>query len=651
MSEFAQGRDPLTALLKGDHPSHRWLERLPVAAYTCDADGLITFYNRFAADLWGREPLLNDPAECFCGSSRLFSADGQPLPFERSWMALAIRDDREYRGEEILVERPGGERRTVLAHATPFHDASGRVCGALNLLIDVTEQRRAEAAARLRDRALDSFSQGVCIADATLPEYPITYINQGFTRITGYAPEEVIGRNGRFLQGPKTDPAAVAKVREAIFEGRPCAVELLNYRKDGTTFWNALSLSPVHDESGRLTHYVGVQTDVTRSRKIEEQLRQAQKMEALGHLAGGVAHDFNNMLTVINGYSEILIPRFDPDDTTRIFLTEIARAGERAAAMTRQLLAFSRQQVLEPRVLDLNAEIRDAERLLRRLIGEDILLTTVLAPGLGRVRVDPGQMQQVLLNLAVNSRDAMPQGGRLTIETRDVTLDENVVRANPAARPVAYAMLSVSDTGCGMDEETRQHLFEPFFTTKGPGKGTGLGLATVYGIVTQSGGFIDVYTEAGLGTTFKVYLPQVKGPLSTSKSHPGLRPLVRGTETVLLAEDEAAVRSLAVQILRSCGYEVVEAGDGQEAIRVAEQYPGRIDLVITDVVMPHVSGRMLVERLAALRPGVKVLYLSGYTDDAIIRHGLLEAEVAFLQKPFTASGLAQKVRDVLDEVR
>jgi PAS domain S-box-containing protein len=627
------------------------LERLPVAAYTCDADGLITFYNRFAADLWGREPRLNDPADRFCGSSRLFSADGNPLAFEQAWTARAIRDDREYRGEEILVERADGDRRTVLAHATPFHDASGRVCGALNILIDVTDQRRAEGVARLLDRALDSFTQGVCIADATLPEHPLTHVNQGFTQITGYAAEEAIGRNARFLQGPKTDPATVAEVREAIRNGRPCAVELLNYRKDGTTFWNALSLSPVHDDAGRLTHYVGVQTDVTRSRKIEEQLRQAQKMEALGHLAGGVAHDFNNMLTVINGYSELLLPRFDTGDMTRTFLIEIARAGERAAAMTRQLLAFSRQQVLEPRVLDLNAEIRDAEKMLRRLIGEDILLTTVLTPGLGRVRVDPGQMQQVLLNLAVNSRDAMPQGGRLTIETRDVALDENFVRAHPGARPGSYAMLAVSDTGCGMDEETRARLFEPFFTTKKPGKGTGLGLATVYGIVTQSGGCLEVYSEAGLGTTFKVYLPRFTGPLSTTRSSQGMRPLLRGSETVLLAEDEAAVRTLAGKILRSCGYEVVEAGDGQEALQVAEQHQGRIDLVITDVVMPHVSGRMLAERLAELRPGVKVLYLSGYTDDAIIRHGLLEAEIAFLQKPFTASGLAQKVRDVLDDVR
>jgi PAS domain S-box-containing protein len=382
---------------------------------------------------------------------------------------------------------------------------------------------------------------------------------------------------------------------------------------------------------------------------LEEQLRQSQKMEAIGKLAGGVAHDFNNLLTVIHGYSDLILR--DLDEKSRFFqdISEIKKASEHAASLTRQLLAFSRKQVLQPKIFDLNDLVSNMDKMLRRMIGEDIQLVTLLSEDLGRVKVDPGQIEQVIFNLAINARDAMPKGGKLTIETSNVLLDENYARLHVGVTPGHYVMLSISDTGIGMTPEIKERIFEPFFTTKEKGKGTGLGLSTVYGIVKQSGGNIWVYSEPGQGTTFKIYLPTIEEITDVLEAKVVPTKSLQGSETILLAEDEEAVKKFASMTLQSYGYKVLEAANGEEALRVVqEQPPGFIRLMLTDVVMPGMSGRELANSLQLLQPEMKVLYMSGYTDNAIVHHGVLDPGMAYIQKPFTPDGLASKVREILD---
>jgi len=426
-------------------------------------------------------------------------------------------------------------------------------------------------------------------------------------------------------------------------------IEVRWRRKDGRPITVRLSGRTLTNSQGQATEFEMIAEDVTERRALEDQLRQSQKMEAIGRLAGGIAHDFNNLLTVIKGYSELMLEELELADPLHSEVEEIKKAADRAASLTRQLLAFSRQQVLAPRVLDLNAVIHNMDRLLHRLLGEDIELTTHLEPSLGHTKADPGQIEQVVMNLAVNARDAMPNGGKLTIETMNVELDENYVREHVTVRPGSYVMIAISDTGIGMTEEIRGRIFEPFFTTKEPGKGTGLGLSTVYGIVKQSDGYVWVYSEAGIGTTFKVYLPRVDAPADVTPHETNGLPNHRGTETILLVEDEDGVRALVRQILLKQGYTVIESRHGGEALLLCERHHGTIDLLLTDVVLQQMSGRELAERLIRLRPEMRVLYISGYTDDAIVQHGVLNAGTAFLQKPFTTDALNRKVRQVLNE--
>lgn len=498
---------------------------------------------------------------------------------------------------------------------------------------------------RLLITAIEQGYESVLITDR---DGTIVYVNPAFERISGYSRAEVIGQNPRILKSGRHDQAFYENLWGTINAGQPWHGRIVNRKKDGTFYTIEATISPVRDEHA-IVNYVAVRRDVTAELQREEQYRQAQKMGVIGRLAGGVAHDFNNLLTIISGYTNFLLQNHqDEQDPARKDIEQIKRATERAAELVRQLLVFSRKQALQPEILDLNRVVHHTEKMLRRLIGEDIQLVSTLAPNLGRVKADPSQMEQVILNLAVNGRDAMPYGGTLTIETANVDVDGTFIRLHHGLAPGPHVLLLISDTGIGMDTETRSHLFEPFFTTKEIGKGTGLGLATVYSIVTQSGGDIWVYSEPGQGSTFKIYLPRVDEPDTSIQPAWRSLPLPRGTETILLVEDEETVRTLAGRILTGAGYTVFKVDNGQAALQLSEQYTQPIHLLLTDVVMPHMSGRELAERLMAVRPDMKVLYMSGYTDNAIVRHDVLGPGTAFLSKPFTPDTLTRKIREVLE---
>jgi two-component system cell cycle sensor histidine kinase/response regulator CckA len=578
-------------------------------------------------------------------------------PDDRSVRAAAIeralgdgpRYDVEYR-----IVRPDGDIRVVKSQGEVERDHVGQPLRLFGILQDVTEQRRAEAARRAAEHRLEHV---VASSPAILFSLHITdgqfggidWMSDNVDGLLGYRVEETLGRDWWLnnIHVEERDSVVQQFIAEILSRGHSAA-EYRFRHADGKLRWLRGETRLVRDAAGQPGEVVGSLSDITERKGLENQFRQAQKMEAIGHLAGGIAHDFNNLLTVMGGYSDMLLAELPPEDSNREMVGEIRQAADRAAALTRQLLAFSRRTVLEPRVVDLNELVRDHEKMLRRLIGEDVQLTTDLEVALDRVKVDPGQLGQVIMNLAVNARDAMPTGGRLRIETRSVAPNDVAAEALPEATSGLYILLAITDTGVGITPDVRAHLFEPFFTTKQPGKGTGLGLATVYGIVKQSGGFIAVDSEPGRGTAFKIYFPAVTDAISTDPSPSGRRSRAVGAETILLVEDEDAVRSMINVVLRRAGYTVLETGRSSEAIRLAGEQR-RIDLLITDVVMPEMGGRELVEQVARVRPAIKVLYLSGYTDDAVVRHGVLQAEVAFLQKPFAMAALTNKVRQVLDE--
>jgi PAS domain S-box-containing protein len=464
-------------------------------------------------------------------------------------------------------------------------------------------------------------------------------------RLFGYTPRALVGRRVTELlpsAGPLGEPALAAQLDRV---GGRLTLHSDARRADGSTFPAEITVGAMRLEPERL--FAVFVHDLTERNRLEEQLRQAVKMEAIGRLAGGVAHDFNNQLTVINGYADLLLSSLPPEDGAREFLSEIRRSGEHAATLTRHLLAFSRKQRLVPQVLNLNTVLGELSKMLRRMLGADIHLVTDLDPELGAVRADPNQLEQVLINLAVNARDAMPQGGRLEICTRNLDpIDRS--EHNPEMPPGPRVLLDVRDSGAGMTEAVRLRIFEPFFTTKGPGKGTGLGLATVYGIVKQSGGHIEVLSAPGAGSAFRIYLPRVAEAAVFGMAPAETVQVPRGNETILLAEDEPSVRGIASVILRSCGYQVLEAAEGTEALRRLGEYTGPLHLLVTDVMMPRMNGAQLAEQVRKVRPDVRVLFISGYTADVMIPHGGPASDQGFLQKPFTPLSLARKVREVLD---
>jgi two-component system cell cycle sensor histidine kinase/response regulator CckA len=474
--------------------------------------------------------------------------------------------------------------------------------------------------------------------------------NPAMARILGYdSPQELIDSITDIGKQVYVDPGERARLMSELGASpRESVFDLQFYRKDGKKIWVRSSMRTVPGPDPEPFHYEGIVEDTTDRKLLEQQLHQAQKMEAIGRLAGGLAHDFNNLLTAILGYGQLTLANMSPTDPSRRYVEEITRAGERAATLTNHLLAFSRKQVFKPQILDLNHVITEIEKMLRRLIGEDVDLVTRLCGDLWRVRADRGQIEQVIMNMAVNARDAMPQGGDLTINTGNELLDERHPCCQIGLKPGPYVILSVTDTGCGIDAETISHIFEPFFTTKDQTKGTGLGLSTAYAVISQSGGYIWVESEPGSGTCFKIYLPKVDDPAESLGSPSSDESVPTGIETLLLAEDDPMVRELADTVLRDRGYTVLAAESAAEACILSDSFRGEIHLLLTDVVMPRTGGRELAERIRTRRPHIKVLYYSGYTGDTIANRGMLDPGVSFLEKPFTRSSLAKRVREVLD---
>ena len=510
---------------------------------------------------------------------------------------------------------------------------------------DITARKAAEATLRLQAAALNAAANPIVITDRA---GTIEWVNAAFSTSTGYSAEEAIGKNPRALiKSGLHAPEFYKEMWQTIVAGRVWHGEMQNRRKDDSVYVEDVTITPVASPGGEVSHFIAIKRDLTDERRQQMMLHQAQKMESVGRLAGGVAHDFNNLLSVILSYCDVALEDLKSGDPLREYLSEISGAGRRAAELTSQLLMFSRQHVLQPKVVNLNDVLTSMDRMLRRVLGEDIELVSVPRFPLGLVKIDPSSFEQVIMNLAVNARDAMPTGGKLTIETGEALLDEAFSRQHNGIRPGPYVMLAVSDTGIGMDQATQAKIFEPFFTTKEVGKGTGLGLATVFGIVQQSDGAIWVYSEPGKGTTFKVFLPLAAGEISRAAQP--LSEVRRGTETILLVEDEEPVRQIARSILERFGYRILEAKNGLEALALAESHLGPIDLLLTDVVMPQMSGPLLARQLALVRPHTQVICMSGYTDDAVVRHGVLDSRIAFLQKPLTPEKLRRKVRDLLDQ--
>jgi hypothetical protein len=537
-----------------------------------------------------------------------------------------------------------GSRVVVSLTASPVKDAQGLILGSSTIARDMTAQRKAHEAledSEHRYRLLfENNPQPMWVYDQQTLAF--LTVNDTAIRSYGFTREEFLGMTLRDIRPeediPKLLDATTVPSTEFRREG-----PWRHRKKDGQII--TVEITQHAFLFGERSACLVMATDITDRLRLEEQFQQAQRLESVGRLAGGVAHDFNNLLTVINGYAEMLLNEAPATGQTVEELREIRTAGERAAGLTQQLLAFSRRQAVQLSVININTVVSDTEKLLQRLIGEDIEFIARLSPDLGLIQADPGQIQQIVMNLAINSRDAMPNGGTILIETSNVTLDESYRAQHEGVRPGPHVMLAVTDTGSGMSSEVRARIFEPFFTTKALGKGTGLGLATVYGMVKQCGGWIWVYSEADRGTTFKIYLPRTDKPLSLAK--PALAVELHGDETILVVEDEAEVRKLALAGLASFGYSVHGASCGREALAFCREFGGTIDLVVTDVVMTDMNGREVARRIAEMRPSARILFMSGYTANVIAHHGVLDADVQCLQKPFTPESMARKVRDVL----
>ncbi|MDO9067257.1 MAG: PAS domain S-box protein [Deltaproteobacteria bacterium] len=509
---------------------------------------------------------------------------------------------------------------------------------------DITAHKRAKEERKRLMAAIEQVEESIVMTDA---QGNIQFVNPAFKRMTGYRGRDVLGLNPRLLKSGKQDDQFYSELWATITGGRTWKGRIVNKRKDGTLYTKETTISPVRNASGQIVNYVAVNRDVTEHLRLAAQLQQSQKLEAVGLLAGGVAHDYNNMLTVILGNAELALRKADPAQPLQAYLTGIIEAAKHSADITRQLLAFARKQTIAPVVLDLNRTVESMISMLRRLIGEDIDLAWLPGAGLCPLKMDPVQVDQILANLCVNARDAIADVGNITIETGNAVFDDDYCAHNTGFIAGAYGLLAVSDDGCGMDKETTNQIFEPFFTSKGLGQGTGLGLSTVYGIVKQNSGFINVYSEPGKGTTFRIYLPRYEGQAEDIRHNKAEEiPLSRG-ETVLLVEDEPAILKIAKVMLEELGYSVLTAGTPGEAIEMAKEHASEIRLLVTDVIMPDMNGLDLAKRIQPLFPNIKTLFMSGYTSNAIAQRGVLDADMPFIQKPFSMSDLAAKVRETL----
>ncbi len=625
------------------------LDDVKLIAVGLDAEGRVSYANPYLLQLTGYS------AEEVLGTSwfERFLPEEARLKVDGVFRELLVTRELPTQHENAILTR-SGEQRLVAWNNTVLFGDKGEFAGTMSIGEDITERRRAEAEIRMLHRAVEQSPVSVVVADR---EGTIEYVNAFFTEVTGYAKEEVLGRDARLLTQGLQPYATYEELYSTIRSGREWTGELQNRRKDGTLYWTREVMAPVTDESGAITHFISLGQDVTEFRRQEEalkqsqaQLIQAQKSEALGRLAGGIAHDFNNLMGVIIGYGDILLRQLPASDAARGKVEQIMQAAERAASLTRQLLAYSRRQVLQPVFVDLKALITAQSAMLERLIGEDVELAVNGAPDLGPVLADPGQVEQVVMNLVVNARDAMPEGGRLSIVTANEDFGTDDPRRPEGVPPGSYVHLTVADTGAGMSDEARAHLFEPFFTTKEPGKGTGLGLSTVYGIVTQSGGHIRLDNAPGGGTRADVWLPRLRSAAVADPRAGAQAPgRARGSgRTVLLVEDNAPLRALTREVLETAGFRVLEAASSEEAGRLASA-TDRIDLLLTDVVLPKRGGADLATDVKSRHAEARVLFTSGYTADSLGVHGVLQSGVAFLPKPASPHDLLAKVAEVLGD--